>query len=65
MTLCCPVCSGLGYVHVHTVGIAIDACPRCTTLGEMLWRDRLREVEAAKLLSRKPRPVVEAKRRAA
>lgn len=64
MTLCCPVCSGLGYVHVHTVGIAIDACPRCTTLGEMLWRDHLREVEAAKLLSRKA-PVAKAERRAA
>lgn len=63
MTLICPTCSGAGYVV--RADCSIDACPRCTMLGEAFWRDHLREVEAARLLSRKPRPVVETKRRAA
>ena len=62
MNVLCPTCSGDGFVRVgHR---AIDACPRCTMLGELLWRDHLREVEAAKLLSRKA-PVAKAERRAA
>lgn len=49
----CPVCSGDGFVRIGYR--TVDACPRCATLGELLWRDHLREVEAARLLSRKPR----------
>lgn len=63
MSRTCTVCEGVGFVHVGRR--AIDACPRCTTLGEMLWRDHLREVEAAKLLARRPGTVAETKRRAA
>lgn len=59
----CTIYSGDGFVRIGRR--AIDACPRCTMLGELLWRDHLREVEAAKLLPRKPKPVVETKRRAA
>lgn len=48
----CATCEGVDFVHVGPR--AIDACPRCTMRGEALWRDHLREVEAARLLSRKP-----------